>query len=119
MGPQQQSCPGETGEFVTPFKWGEVAIYIKLKSTPLALACPSSSAQVGAPYASPFVTTGGKPDYTYQMPNGGSPPGLASLGPGNPYIYGLPTTVGTYPYKAQVTDSVRQASSNCSITVSQ
>lgn len=119
VGPQQQHALERRGEFVTPFNWGGVAIYIKLKSTPLALACPSSSAQVGAPYASPFVTTGGEPDYTYQMPNGGLPPGLVQLeAPGNPYIYGLPTTAGTYPYKAQVTDSAgNKASSNCSITV--
>ncbi len=56
------------------------------------------------PYASPMVTTGGEPDYTYHR-RPGLPPGLNQLGQSNPYIYGTPTMAGTYPYTAQVTDS--------------
>ena len=47
------------------FNWGGVAIYIELKTTPLSLACASSSAQVGVPYSSPMVATGGVAAYTY------------------------------------------------------
>jgi len=107
------------GEFVTPFNWGGVAIYLEITPTTLALACPSSLAQVGMPYASPFVTTGGEPDYMYQI-TGQLPPGLNQLGQSNPYVYGLPTTDGTYPYTVKVTDSAgNNVSSMCSITVSQ
>ena len=120
VGPAQQHALERRGEFVTPFNWGGVAIYIELKSTNLAVACPSDSAQVGMPYASPMVTTGGEPDYTYMITKGQLPPGLNPLGQSNPYIYGLPTTANTYPYTAQVTDSFgTKASANCSITVSQ
>jgi hypothetical protein len=119
-GPTQQHALERRGEFVTPFYWGGVAIYVELKATPLALACPSSMAQVGVPYASPFVTTGGQPDYNYAITTGPLPPGLNLLGLSNPYIYGTPTMADTYPYTAQVTDSAgNKTSSNCSITVAQ
>jgi Putative Ig domain len=120
VGPTQQHALERRGEFVTPFNWGGVAIYIELKSTPLALGCPSSSAQVGVPYASPMVTTGGEPDYSYTITSApGLPPGLQQLGLSNPYIYGLPTMAGKYPYTAQVTDAAKkQTTANCSITVS-
>jgi hypothetical protein len=119
VGPGQHALE-RRGEFVTAFNWGGVAIYIELKATPLALTCPSSSAQVGAPYASPLVPTGGQPDYNYAITSGQLPPGLNLLGLSNPYIYGTPTTANTYPYTAQVTDSAgNKASSNCTITVTQ
>ena len=69
VGPGQHALE-RRGEFVTEFNWGGAAIYIELKAKPLSLACPSSSAQVGAPYASPMVATGGEPDYTYPQQPG-------------------------------------------------
>ena len=75
---------------------------------------------MGLPYASPFVTTGGEPDYMYRITSGGLPPGLNLLGQSSPYIYGLPTMANTYQYTAQVKDAAgTKVSSNCSITVSQ
>ncbi len=105
------------GEFVTPFNWGGVAIYLEITPIPLALACPSSQATVGVPYASPFVTTGGEPDYTYTY-TGTLPPGLMPPGQSNPYVFGLPTTPGTYQYTATVTDSAsNMATMDCDILV--
>jgi len=110
------------GEFVTPFNWGGVAIYLKITPIPLALTCPSSTATLNAVYASPFVTTGGQPDYTYSITTGQLPQGLIPPGQSNPYVYGVPTTLGKSSFTMQVTDSASPAnvvSANCSITVSQ
>lgn len=108
------------GEFVTAFNWGGVAIYAELKATPLTLTCPSSSAQVGQPYGSPFVVTGGQPLYSYAITMGQLPPGTQQLGINNPYIYGTPTTSGVYSFTAQVTDAAgNKANNNCKITVTQ
>ena len=108
------------GEFVTAFNWGGVALYIELKATPLAVGCSSSSAQVGSPYGSPVVTTGGEPNYSYAITSGTLPAGLQFLGLSNPNIFGLPTTAGTSSFTLQVTDAMgNKATNNCSITVTQ
>ena len=118
VGPGQHALE-RRGFVVTAFNWGGAAIYLELKPTPLAVACASSSAQVGVPYGSPLLTSGGQPDYNYAITSSpGLPPGLILLGLSNPNIYGKPTTAGTYPYTVKVTDSASsQTSSSCSITV--
>ena len=84
----------------------------------LTLACASSSAEVGVPYSSALVTTGGLPSYTYSISNGSLPPGL-SLNTTTGTITGTPTTSGTYNYTAKVVDSIGATATNtsCSITV--
>jgi hypothetical protein len=118
VGPGQHALE-RRGFVVTAFNWGGAAIYVELKPTPLAVACASTSAQVGVPYGSPLLTSGGQPNYSYAITSSpGLPPGLNLLGLSNPNIFGEPTTAGTYPYTAQVTDSANnKTSSNCSITV--
>jgi len=102
----------------TKFDWGGVAIYIELASAPLALGCPSSTAQVSVPYASQVVPTGGSPEYQYTIP--GLPPGLVQLdAPGGPYIYGLPKMPGNYQFMPQVIDGTgKHVSTTCTINVS-
>ncbi len=118
VGPGQHALE-RRGFVVTAFNWGGAAIYVELKPTPLAMACASSSAQVGVPYGSPLLTSGGQPDYSYAITSSpGLPPGLMLLGLSNPNIYGKATTAGTFPYTVEVTDSANnKTSSSCSITV--
>jgi hypothetical protein len=81
------------------------------------LACPSSSAQVGVPYSSSFVVTGGTGPYTFAIISGSLPTGL-NLNTSTGAVTGTPTTHGTYSYVGQVTDSLSAtATANCSITV--
>jgi hypothetical protein len=85
---------------------------------PLTLACASTSAEIGFPYSSALVASGGVPSYTYSISGGALPPGL-SLNTSTGAITGTPTTVGTYNYTAQVADSAGDVVTNntCSITV--
>jgi hypothetical protein len=106
----------------TAFNWGGVAIYIEIKPIALAVGCPPlQTATVGMPYSSSYVTSGGEPDYMYQLTSGKLPMGVIQLGPNSPYIYGVPTTPKTYQFTVQVTDNLgnKASSSLCSITVSQ
>ena len=87
---------------------------------PLALACPASTGQVGVPYSSALVATGGVPDYTYSIQSGVLPPGL-SLTPTTGAITGTPTTVGSFPFVAQVIDqsggTANTATASCGINI--
>ncbi len=84
----------------------------------LALACASSSAEVGVPYSSALVASGGAPSYTYSISSGSLPPGL-TLNTSTGTITGTPTTQGTYNYTAKVVDSDGGSITNtsCSIAV--
>jgi uncharacterized repeat protein (TIGR01451 family) len=72
---------------------------------PLGLICPANGAgQVGVPYTSALVATGGTAPYTFSITLGNLPPGL-TLNPATGEIVGTPTTAGTYGFTAQVVDS--------------
>lgn len=83
------------------------------------LVCPSSSAQLNAPYSSAFQASGGTPPYTaFAIIAGALPPGL-SLNTGTGLVSGTPTASGVYGYTGQVTDSDSQtATASCQIIVS-
>lgn len=87
---------------------------------PLKLTCASSSGQVGQPYSSALVASGGVPPYTYSIVSGSLPPGL-TLNPATGAITGTPTQAGTFNFTAQVTDSNQAVkavvSINCGITI--
>jgi type VI secretion system secreted protein VgrG len=83
----------------------------------LAVTCPLSAAQIGVPYNSLLVATGGTPPYTYST-IGPLPQGL-DLTPSTGFIIGAPTGVGgtTTSFSAHAQDAaLGTASRSCSIT---
>jgi len=90
---------------------------IVVAPAPLQLNCASSTAQVGVPYSSALVATGGVPPYTYSIASGSLPPGL-TLNASTGAITGTPTQSGTFNYTAKAVDSTgASVTTNCSIVV--
>lgn len=74
---------------------------------PSSLAIESSSmpgAHVQSVYLASLVATGGKPPYSWSIPAGTLPSGLA-LTPSTGTVAGVPTETGTVSFSAQVEDS--------------
>jgi hypothetical protein len=89
--------------------------------SPIALACATSTGQVGTPYSSALVATGGVPSYTFSISGGSLPPGLG-LSPSTGAITGTPTAAGTFSFTGEVVDSSGNSGSNtatnsCSIVI--
>ena len=83
----------------------------------ISLSAPTGSAQVGVPYSSALVATGGVSPYTYSIVSGSLPPVL-SLNTSTGAITGTPTTAGTFNFTARVVDSnENSATVICSIVV--
>ena len=59
---------------------------------------------VGSAYSAALTATGGTAPYTWSIPSGGLPPGLALNG-STDIISGTPTTAGTYGFTVKVTDA--------------
>src|ERR1022692_2032821 len=70
----------------------------------LSLTCAANIGQVGQPYVSAMVATGGTAPYTYSISVGSLPPGL-TLDPSTGAITGTPTTAGGFTYTGRVVDS--------------
>jgi large repetitive protein len=82
----------------------------------LTVACPKGTAEVGLPYSSQIVATGGT-KYTYSISAGALPAGLALSTTG--LISGTPTTAGTSGFTIKVVDvSGAVGYSSCSGTCS-
>ncbi len=87
----------------------------------LTLTCPTSTGQVGVPYSSKLVATGGVPPYTFSIIAGALPTGL-TLNPGTGAITGTPTAFGPFTFTAKVVDSSGNsvtgvATTQCTITI--
>ena len=83
----------------------------------LTVTCPLSAAQVGVPYNSLVVATGGTPPYAFSI-TGSLPAGL-SLTASTGAITGNPTGVSANSFVAGVLDSASGSTSkSCSITTS-
>jgi hypothetical protein len=63
---------------------------------------------VSTPYSASLAAIGGKPPYTWSISAGTQPPGL-SISSSSGVISGTPTTAGTLPFTAKVTDSSNPA----------
>jgi hypothetical protein len=82
----------------------------------LTLACPAGTGQVGVPYSSSLVATGGVSLYTYAEISG-TIPGVSSLNTATGLLSGTPTEAGTFPAEFGVTDSASNtATASCTFT---
>ncbi len=82
----------------------QAAMTVRISSTNLSLATTSlSGASAGMPYTQTILATGGTGPYTYVVNSGALAPGLTISNMGT--ITGTATTVGTYNFSVQATDS--------------
>ncbi len=89
--------------------------------TPLSVACPVGTGEVGANYSSSLVATGGIPGYTFSTNPAIFIPGL-SLNAATGAISGSPSSSGPFSFTAQVTDSngntaANTATANCTANI--
>src|SRR5579862_8286303 len=103
------------------FITGESSAPATLTCPMLTLACAAGSGQVGTPYSSSLVATGGVPPYTFSITSGSLPPPLVLNGTTGA-ITGTPSSSGTFNFTAQVVDSsgnpaINTVTSTCGITI--
>jgi hypothetical protein len=85
-------------------------------STPLSLSCAFPTGQLGQPYASSLLATGGTPPFTYSISAGSMPSNLTIAA--NGAITGTALVLGFFGYTGRVVDSTSTAATAaCSITV--
>jgi hypothetical protein len=77
--------------------------------TPLQITTqsPLNAAVTGTAYTMTIVATGGRPGYTFSVPNAGLPPGMRLLGDGT--LTGTPATAGVYFFTVLVVDEAGTA----------
>ncbi|MEO8595915.1 MAG: polysaccharide biosynthesis/export family protein [Candidatus Solibacter sp.] len=93
IGAQQDPPKSPTGETQKP---GDPSLSV--------LCAPGTTIQLGVPYNSPVIASGGTGTYQFAVIGGSLPPGLA-LNPVTGNIGGTATGDGAFSYTVQVTDS--------------
>jgi len=92
----------------SPAETGQQSYTFKVTPLPLSITCDTPTPRLYTPYAGASQADGcsaanGTPPYTYTQ-TGTLPPGL-SFNTANGNITGTPTTLGTYQFTIQITDS--------------
>ena len=83
----------------------------------VSVTCPLGAGEVGVPYNSSVVATGGTGSYTYTVTSGSLPPGLTLTPAG--MITGTPTTAGTFLFTVTATggNNTSGKSGGCAIQI--
>jgi hypothetical protein len=115
--------PTDTGSSILTFKVTDslsnsATANCSILPLPLTLACPASTGQVGVPYSSAVVASGGTPPYTFSI-SGVLPLGLTFLPSG--VIGGTSSDAGAFNFTFTVVDSsgnpaTNTVTTNCGIT---
>ncbi|MBL8212194.1 MAG: cadherin-like domain-containing protein [Bryobacterales bacterium] len=94
------------------------SITIAPPAAPLSLTCPTNTGQVGVPYSSAFLASGGAGGYTFSLSGGALPTPLV-LTPGTGAVAGTPSASGPFNFTGLVTDANLQTqTASCSINIS-
>jgi probable HAF family extracellular repeat protein len=92
-------------------------VFLLTPVAPLAVSCPSATAQVATAYSSAAVAAGGISPYSYST-SGTLAPGLALASAASGVIGGTPTAAGTFNFVVHATDSSSGTATHaCTITV--
>lgn len=97
---------------------GSFSLTITAAPAPVTIvtASPLPAGTQGSAYSTQLAATGGVPGYTWALTVGSLPPGLSINGAG--LISGTPTTIGTYNFTVQVTDTAAHSTTKAfSLTI--
>lgn len=100
---------GSTGRDAQ-YGYGLVDAAAAANTGPTIMTSSLADGTIGVAYSQSLAATGGTPPYSFDLAPGSTalPPGLSLSAAG--LISGTPTTAGTYPFTARVTDSAAKSS---------
>lgn len=83
---------------------GTLLVTLDVTPAPRLVFVAPPLGEVGPPYSTVFLVTGGTGPFTWSIASGSLPPGL-TLDPATGQLAGRPTTAGTYGFDVRVTDA--------------
>ncbi len=83
---------------------------LAVASSGLSVVVAAAAGKVNQSYSGTFTAIGGTAPYAWSVTSGGLPPGIV-LNTATGSLTGTPTTAGTYPFTATVTDALKAAAS--------